>query len=61
MAENHWTLDKDIDLVYSPDDNGYYFQRYNQPNHRTTTSKVYATKAEALQAYKRKLSIVWSD
>lgn len=37
MAGNSVRITKDIDLVYSPDDNGYYLLRYSD----NKTSKIY--------------------
>jgi len=53
--DNIITLDRHVDLVFSPDD-GWYFQDYRQDD--TPTSRTYATKEEALEAY-RKQCIVW--
>lgn len=57
-VENVWIMDKDIDLTYSPDDSGWYFQLYNQPDHKCRTSKLFKTKQEALKEYQDK-TIAW--
>ncbi len=56
--ENVWVVDKDTDLVYSPDDDGWYFQLYNQPDRKCRTSKLYKTRQEAYKEYQQGI-IVW--
>lgn len=41
---NHVT--NDIDLIYSPDDHGYYLQRYSTDE----TSPIFFSKAEIIHA-----------
>jgi len=50
-----------VDLVYSPDDGGYYFHEYHAIEHKSRTSKkVYVTKSEAMKEY-RANNIEWED
>ena len=50
-----------IDLVYSPDDGGFYFHEYHAIEHKSRTSKdIYSTKAEAMKAY-REGCITWEE
>lgn len=42
-------MNEKVDLHYSPDDNGWYFQEYNGSWDRI--SQVYPTKAQALTAW----------
>ena len=58
IIENVWIVDKDIDLTFSPYDDGWYFHLYNQPDHKTKTSKVFKTKSKAMKEYNND-SIVW--
>ena len=37
---------KELDLVYSPDEHGWYWQKFP----KQTTSRLYASKQEALKA-----------
>ena len=43
-------MSEKVDLHYSPDDNGWYFQEYDY-KFRDRVSQVFATKAEALKAW----------
>ena len=45
---------KDMQLVYSPDDNGWYWQRYKD----WKTSQIFRTELEALKA-KEKNKLKW--
>ena len=55
------SVDKNTDLVYSSDDNGFYFQLYLQDaDCNTKTSQVFNSQIEARQAYQEK-RIVWED
>lgn len=49
-----YQVSSDIDLVYSPDDEGWYFQDY----HSDMISQLFATRAEALDAWCDE-GIVW--
>ncbi len=44
-------LSSGIDLVYSPDDGGYYLHKYN-PDDTEETSDVYPNEEGARQAFK---------
>ena len=46
----------EIRLIYSPDDNGFYFERFND----WKTSQVFPTKMEAWKALRDDL-IIWED
>ena len=50
------TIHATLDLVYSPDDEGWYFNDHDED----ACSILYATKAEALRALKAD-SIVWES
>lgn len=54
--ENVIVINYEIDLVFSEDDNGYYFQQFKGKTDRV--SKIYPTKDQALQAYKNN-KIIW--
>lgn len=60
MKTQLFTVDKDIDVVYSPDDNGWYLQKYlHDDEGNTQTSKaVFNTRAKAVQEYHNN-NIVW--
>ena len=50
------TLSNDIDLVYSPDDGGWYLQKFDPDR----VSIIYETSSDALKAY-AKNEIEWED
>lgn len=50
----HWN--DDTDLVYSPDDDGWYFQDYS----RDCTSQVFTSKVGAARAWRRG-TVKWDD
>ena len=54
------TVDKDVDVVYSPDDNGWYLQKYLHDEAGTTkvSHAIFATKRKALKRYNAG-KIVW--
>ena len=52
------TLSNDIDLVYSPDDGGWYLQKFDSD--RTSTSKIYKSAEDAIKAY-AKNKVEWED
>ena len=54
MMDGTWMMDKWVDLNYSPDEDIYYFQDFENDK----TSKSYKNKSEALKAY-RTNSIEW--
>ena len=47
LRENWRMLCKDIDLVYSPDDGGWYLHHFDTDR----TSITYETEKDAMQAY----------
>ena len=50
-----------MDLVYSPDDNGWYFHEYHPIEHKSRVSEqTFNSKPEAMKAY-REESIKWED
>ena len=52
LDDGIWSVSKTTDLVYSPDDNGYYFHEYKPGNGlKERVSIVYPTKHNALQAW----------
>ncbi len=58
------TISKNLDLVYSPDDGGWYFQRYfpkvgNQCSY-DEESEIYKTKEIAMLAFRNNW-IVWGE
>jgi hypothetical protein len=52
------TLDKETDLVWSPDDGAWYLQLYIDKKGNTKTSPFYSTKDGAIRAW-RHGNIVW--
>ena len=54
METELFTVDNDVDVVYSPDDNGWYLQKYLHDAARTTkvSHATFATKRKALEHYK---------
>jgi len=49
--DNVQTIYEWIDLVYSPDDNGYYYQEYSKTSNKCRVSKqTYPTKDDAITA-----------
>ena len=57
-----YSIDRDTDLVFSEDDNGWYLQLYlhNEAGDTKIGSKVYRTKEAALNDYNNE-TIVWID
>jgi hypothetical protein len=48
-----WSKDAMTDLVYSPDDGGYYFERVDFTTERTYTSAgIFGSEPEAMAALK---------
>ena len=62
MSDDLYSVDRDVDLVYSEDDNGWYLQRYlhNEAGDTKVGSKVYRTKEAALEDYNNGV-IIWID
>ncbi len=60
MKTQLFTVDNDVDVVYSPDDNGWYLQRFLHDADGTTkvSHAVFATKRKALKRYDAG-KIVW--
>ena len=53
-------MNTNTDLVYSPDDGGYYYQEFHPTKVSTRVSKLYDTKAEAMSADREGL-IEWGE
>ena len=62
MKTELFTVNNDVDVVYSPDDNGWYLQKYlhDTAGNTQTSKSIFNTKAKALQEY-RNDNIVWED
>lgn len=60
MKTQLFTVDKNVDVVYSPDDNGWYLQKYlhNAAGTTKVSHAVFATKRKALEQYSVG-NIVW--
>lgn len=60
MKTELFTVDNDVDVVYSPDDNGWYLQKYLHDAAGATkvSHATFATKRKALEHYKAG-KIVW--
>ena len=49
--ENIQTISRMIDLIYSPDDNGYYYQEYSKTSNKCRVSKqTFKDKRQAILA-----------
>lgn len=46
LMPDHWEWNANTDLIYSPDDNAWYFQRY--PSHET--SQLFPSRTAAAMA-----------
>jgi len=55
------TINHDTDLVYSPDDSGWYFHRYGDDGvvSYSHTSQLFPTEAEALKVWRQGTPIEW--
>ncbi len=62
IRDDLYSVDKNVDLAYSEDDNGWYLQLYlhNEAGDTKVGSKVYRTKGAALTDYNNN-AIVWID
>jgi len=49
-------LDEHYDLYHSPDDGGWYLQRFPKQD----TSQIFSTREEALKAWRNPDTIEWS-
>ncbi len=56
--ENVITINYEIDLCFSLDDEGWYFQQFKDKTDRV--SKIYKTKESAMTAYKAN-KITWEE
>lgn len=45
-----WNMDKDVDVIYSPDEKGYYFQSFAT----NKVTKIYASMYYATHDYRNK-------
>jgi hypothetical protein len=52
------TISDSLDLCYSPDDGGFYFQDYSPPSNGEKTSQIFPTQEEAIAAY-RANALIW--
>ena len=50
LMKNHWQWDQDTDLIYSPDDEGWYFQQFPSGE----VSQLFTSKSEAIGVWSRK-------
>ena len=50
MPENCIVIDKNTDLVYSPDDSGWYYQRFL--GGKDFVSPIYKNRAEAVREWR---------
>ena len=55
-VEGSWYLNDSMDLIYSPDDSGWYIHDFRTGKE----SAIYATKKEACEAYTT-YSLEWED
>lgn len=60
LREDLYSVDRDVDLAYSPDDGGWYLQLYLHDEAGTTKTShtIFATKRKALDKYNAG-NIVW--
>jgi hypothetical protein len=55
IAKGIWNMDKDIDLIQSEDESGYYFQNFSTGK----ITKIYTSAYEATKDYSNK-KLVWN-
>ena len=53
MKTELFTVDNNVDVVYSPDDNSWYLQRYlhDKAGNTKTSHSMFATKRKAIEQY----------
>ena len=67
VEDGLWIVDVVTDLVYSPDDNGFYFVEHSSQddNYDTRTSQTFPTKNDAELALQNSMwdkdSIKWNE
>ena len=60
MADrNLLILDKNIDLIHSPDEGIWYFQWYGEPRDLDDISISYKSREKALEVYRNGKKIEW--
>jgi hypothetical protein len=60
ISTGHWLVNNVIDLVHSPDENGYYFQEHCTSGVLNRVSQIFPTFVDAESAY-RNNSIKWGE
>ncbi len=53
VTDELYSIDKNVDLVYSPDDGGWYLQLYlhDDAGNTKTSKTIFTTKRKALDKY----------
>ena len=62
VTDELFSVDRDVDLVYSPDDGGWYLQLFlhDEAGNTKTSHAMFATKRKAVERYNAG-KIVWED